>query len=329
MAKAELLLYGTTFTLHRVSPLHASVPTDFLSKAALDRHARLFAEALQGNILQGVHVGLGEDYKGLPKAGALQKCGWSFVSKEMNLGQSAEAAEGDNTSIDGMGLVEGIHVELEYERATYTALLVRSPSMRSNPTDGEWHLPLLLTRLPAAVRGVLFDYIADSFDARIEPLCLDDDAIDKALGGFIEEASRTEYGLQDVIRNVQMSIGFGHEARAGLRSIDITIRKDDLKNFLARGRSLPQTEGWNKRGPFMRAVDQYLANHLALDRFHRAVHLSRVVCGTFALGREGRVKMFAPSLAADEDLTPQEAGFRKGLSRLIDILLRASIGEQT
>ena len=320
-------LYGSTFTLHRVSPLRTSDSVDFLSKASLQDHSRRFANALRGNILRGVHVGLGEN-EGLPRAGSLRRCQWSFLKPgAVSSSQEEEDEEKSETGPDGLGLTEGIQVKLEYDRATYYALLVRGPSVSTTCRKGEWCLPLLLSKMPTGLRSVLLDYIAATFDTRAEPLLLNDGLIGEALEGFVDEASRTGRGLSDSIRDIQLSLGIGGLAHKSLRSVDVTLKREDLAGFFEQGQKLPRKDTRDSRGPFMRGVDQFLSNHLALDRSHLGVHISRVACATFALGSEGRVKIFAPSLSEDADLTPQEASVRKGITRLIHLLLRAAIGD--
>ena len=318
-------LYGSTFTLHRVSPLHATLTKDLVSKSALESHSGRFSDLLRGNVLRGVHVGLDEDGNGLPRGGTLRKCEWTFLKHSSTSSQEQEDGEQVVTGPDGFGLTEGVQVKLEYERATYLALLLRSPSTASH-REREWHFPLLLSRMPVSIRALLLDYLADAFDTLVEPLYLSDATIGRALEGFIDEACKAENGLQHTVGDIHFSIGCGQPAMPSLKSLDIDLKREDVAGFRAQGRKEPTQHQHDGRGPFMRGFDLYLKEHLALNRAHHDVHITRVACGTFTMSRDGRVKMLAPFLADVAEISSQEACVRKGLTRLIDILLQAAVG---
>ena len=319
-------LYGSTYTLHRLSPLHPRSSASLLTQGTLDLHARHLADLLRGDILQN---GLGDFDDSSLRAGRLTKCSWSF-SKQSR-------ANVEERSLDGLGLTEGIVVDLEYEQARYVALLLRRPPSNASSTTATLHLPLMLSRMPTGVRGALLDYVANTFDARAEPLHLDGRTIGRALEGFVDEVSRIEGGLEDLVKDVHMSVSFEAPVRPGLRSLDVTFKGEDLAGLLEQGRAQARNvpRGANEHGmggepgPFMRAVYQYMSNHLALDMGHREVHISRVACGTFGLGREGRAKIFAPSMREEDALNSSEAAVRKGIIRLVELLLTSATGGST
>ena len=326
MAQRPPTLYDSTYTLHRLSPLHTPSNAGLLSRVSLELHARRLADSLRGDILQN---GLG-DFDDPPlRAGALKKCSWNFSKQS--------AVKNEERSPDGLGVTEGVVVDLEYENATYLALILRRPPSNARSSSTTSHFPLMLSRMPTGVRSALLDYLANAFDARAEPLHLDSRLIGHALEGFVDEASRMESGLEDILKDVQMSISFAAPVRPSLRSMDVTLKREDLAGFLEQGRAQAKSVSRNQngadardeRGPFMRAVCQYMSNHLAIDMSHREVHISRAACGTFAIGREGRVKIFAPSFREDEALDSSEAAVRKGILRLAGLLLTTAAGGST
>ena len=329
MASSQPPRYDPTYTLHRLPPFHVDLKSHFQSQASLDTHARRLADALRGDVLRGIHNVLGDQEDGLPRAGRLQKVQWSLSIKGGN--------DTEQPGPDGMGLAEGITVKLEYENTTYLALLLRNSAAVSE-RPGEAQFPLLVSRMPVGVRKTLLDYLANAFDARAEPLQLSSQLVGRALEGFVDETSRHEHGLQDTLKDIQLSMGFRAPIRNSLRSMDITLKRDDLPGFLQQGKTqaraaLRQTgkkEVFGGHGPFMGAICQYLSNHLALDLSHRDVYIARVACGAFALNCEGKVKIFAPAFPGlDETLEPNEYAVRKGVSRLVELLLAAAAGEPT
>ena len=272
-------------------------------------------------------VGTTEGDDNITRAGSLKSCQWTILTSSFSPPSSRDHEDSDTAldGADGWGITEGIRVELEYEKVNYTALLLRAAGDRNGRSvEGEEKLPFLMLRMPSAVREVFIDYISTAFDARIDTMRLPANVLGEALEGYLEEVESTEDGIQKLVKEIQLSLGFKVE---GLKSLDITIKREDIIQFLNKGREVV-SKGVNgkTKGPFMVALKQYLSNHLALDVEHGDVFLARVACGAFALGREGKFKLFAPSFDyededEDESSDPVAIVSKNASIRLVKLLL--------
>ena len=311
------VIYNSTFTLHRLSPLHMTNVQEFItSPANLENHARHLAESLKGDLFQSsTALGDGQDDDS-SRLGSLKHCRWSRLP---------DGEDGNNVAVtvDGYGVLDGIRIDIEYENGSYTALLLKDLKGRQSHSNTEYRLPLLLSRMTAPIRSILLDFLAFTFDARADSLRLNSEYIDGALDDFIEELSEdNEHDVEGTVKDVQLSIGFKMPIQTSLRTVDVTIRREDVRGFLAYGRSRLLTDDPNiksSRGPFTTALRDYFATNLAMNLDHSHVFISRMACGAFALGREGKVKLFQPP-AIDEEkpgpTTPLEkamANFNRSL----------------
>ena len=281
-------------------------------------------------------MGIGDDDEGLSRSGPLKECRWTLLHNDGQSTEDEAQEAGRNRRADGLGLTEGIHVEIEYEKMTHSALLLRSTTERGASVPGELYLPLMLSRMPLSLRGVFFDYVAVTFDTRIEAVYLSSQFTGNALEAFIGETLQEGPGaLLKLVKDVQLSLGFKAPVHSTLRNLDVAIRKDDVSGFLSRGQAMlkesrdpAETVASRLRNPgaFMAAVHQYLVDNLALDMMHGDVYISKVACASFALGREGKVKLYPPTFADDDGEPPQseDAASRHAVSRLIELLLSAS-----
>ena len=185
-------VYDTSFTLHRLSPLHYSSSTSLLTGEVLLDHSRRFSHTLKGEVLRGVQVGENEA-EGLVKAGKFKACYWTLLIED-GPGDELQGSERP-----GGGITNGVKIEMEYEKNQYMALLLRLQD--SKRFDGEVHLPLLLTRMPNALRTVLFDYLATTFDTRVESMRLSSNFIGATLESFLAQIS--EASVEDLRSIVQ------------------------------------------------------------------------------------------------------------------------------
>lgn len=107
----------------------------------------------------------------------------------------------------------------------------------------------------------------------------------------------------EILKGIQLQLSFPSVAPS-LKSIDFSITKDDLADFLNRGEKL-----WDKdsttamqsgsiTGAFTAAFSTYVLEHLALNFDHPGVVISRFAYGPFAVSGDGKVKVLAPSDAA-------------------------------
>ncbi|KAI4143334.1 MAG: hypothetical protein LQ340_007042, partial [Diploschistes diacapsis] len=295
LSAASSAIYNSTFTIHRLSPLYVAQSQGLLSSTALSTYARRLTEVLKGDIDHGLDlVDAGDE--DTSRLGSLKKCRWA------NLGASGAGdthnEDGGATTADGLGLMEGIRIDIEYERASYSALLLRDAAKEQDSRNSEYSLPLLFTRMPAPVRTAFLDFLAVTFDTRAESLRLNVHFIGDALENFISELSEDPDSMESIVKEVQLSLGFKKPVQASLRTLDIAIPREDVGGFLAHGKTIKSSSSGGSKttsGPFMTALREYFATHLALNVDHDQVFISRVACGAFALGKEGKVKLFAPA----------------------------------
>jgi hypothetical protein len=119
------------------------------------------------------------------------------------------------------------------------------------------------------------------------------------------------FDLETLTKGVGLQLSFP-SASPHLKNLDISIPKDDIRGFLARGkqtwqqhRAQQQAEAhWRSRpqsaitGPFTAALSEYLNNHITMSLDNPGVTVSKVAIGPFALASEGKVKVLGSSLAA-------------------------------
>ncbi|ELR06990.1 hypothetical protein GMDG_02312 [Pseudogymnoascus destructans 20631-21] len=274
-------LYNTTYTLHRLSPLHAFTPS------SLPSHAAALSEILTGSTLRGVRIGLDTSNASLSRAGALRSVSMRPLRSPDGWAAVHAAAEPDESRQEGGEGGWGVIIEMTYEKANYTAILLRDiKSPATTTTEGEFtHLPLLLTRLPPPLRTTLLDFLSTRFDTRASPMQLPSPFVKKAMGGYIEAL-----------------VAGGGEVRSA--NIDITISRDDIPNFLQRGgSSITTTTATSARTspaqpeqhPFWTALHTYTTKRLALDLSNPSVAVAKIACGAFVIAAEGRVKISAPA----------------------------------
>ncbi|KAI1134709.1 kinetochore complex Sim4 subunit Fta1-domain-containing protein [Hypoxylon sp. FL0543] len=192
--------FNTTFTTYRISPLY--IGKQALTPARLQALSRRLRDALVGDVVRGVQVGLESDNTALGRTGALQAVEWRWVGAERVLGsKSNDGREGsvelgndanENDERPGKTAQRVLCIELRYENARFTAMLLPdlagdgdAPRSSYQPswtwqTDGKSvvdqtafvHLPLLIFRMPAPLKSVLIDFLSSTFDCRIHPLAL-------------------------------------------------------------------------------------------------------------------------------------------------------------
>ncbi|KAF4539323.1 hypothetical protein BFW01_g9248 [Lasiodiplodia theobromae] len=339
-------LYDSTYTAYRLSPLYHGANI-LLEETTLRMHARRLRDILRGDILRGVDVGAGNADGG---SGILESCTWDLIGDEASWEklhqQDAEAQEdeqpGDLTDAPSLDPSEarGVHVELRYQKASYTALLLRDPEDESVPApEGFTALPLLLVRMPAALRDSFTSYIASTFDARVAPMKLRSRFLSASLEtilSHLDATASTSFSsaspLPSILSRLQLQLSFPAACpTAALRALDITLSRNDIPELLRRGTALLPTTNNNITGPFTAALSHYLRTHLALDLAHPGVHISKIALPPLlALSADGRLKLFSPHTAATA--APADSSTAAisvaGLKRVVDAfytaLLRAA-----
>ncbi|TGO15337.1 hypothetical protein BTUL_0041g00210 [Botrytis tulipae] len=329
-------LYNTTFTLHRASPLY--IGDQPLNNSTLQVHARRLRDILAGDVLRGVRVGLGSEDDTLARVGALQAVVWRIFKVESEWAVEDTTGEALDESVFESTNNRGILVEVNYEKAKYTAIILRTTSeddmddsiMDNSDQAGFLRLPLILTRMPLSLRETFIHYICRIFDTRVSALKLEGkqlmESFEKYTSNSINSDATTEerqISIQKIIKEVQISVGFDIPGgSAALKTIEIHISREDLPRMLARGNKITKD-----KSPFMAALKTYVKAHLALDLGHEKVKIVKIACGSFVLG-EGRLKLTQPSSGEHED-DGQDRATTQLLNSLVNIASeRGILGEK-
>jgi len=290
-------LYQRTFTLYRVSPLHTG-DTSLLDEPTLKTHARRLREQLKGDNVRGVEVDFAGAEDALPRIGPLQECSWAMLPDEDTwIDQNLHFLHSEISQVPseaGIEQMRGVFVSLEYEKATYHALLLRDPTTTTSP-EAFTSLPLLLVRMPLPVREIFLNYLRTSFDAHVAPLRLSSNFITSSIETYFRHfsAGNSPLSIVDAVKQVQIQLSFPTVTTL-LRHLDITIQSAYVPGFVSRGRLL---KGGDEK-PFTAALSSYMSKHLALDMANPKVQVSRVSCGSFTLATD-RIKISLQNDLAD------------------------------
>lgn len=291
-------LYGPQYYLYRVSPLHNGTAPLL---ASLEIHARRFKDLIKGDALRGIQIAT-ELQSGSTSSrrgpGGFRSCTWELLGDEAAW---ARAHPVENEDDDEMSVIaevstqeaRGIVVEVQYERATYSAVLYGSAREKSR-TAGFTILPLLFVKMPAPLKTLFVEYLTTAFDARITPMKLRTAFLSSAIETILQYTiSRYERDLREVTvfsKGLQLQLSFPSTAPE-LKTLDINIEQADLLEFIKHGRRLAAQSSSATIGPFIRALEAYITQHLALSITHPAVVISRIVLGSYALSSDGRIKI--------------------------------------
>ena len=202
--------FNTTFSVHRVSPLHLGEQSDH--GAMLRTLSERLRDTLIGDVVRGVYIGLDPTHTGeLGQAGSLESVNlrWVRVSDVISkidldrrppsrdLSSDAPLESGDGLGV--LGMRRGIWIDIQYENAACTGMLLPDLSSREDERDGlqeqeqMWasegrktrskrkngvdpshflHLPLLLLRMPTPLKNIVVEWLSGVFDCRVGPLSL-------------------------------------------------------------------------------------------------------------------------------------------------------------
>jgi hypothetical protein len=332
-------LYDTTFTLHRVSPLHTGLEFP-LDDAILRDQAHRFRNILAGEVLRGVRVGLDNEDLTLAHMGALQTVTWTQLPFEERWnGQGGAQTVGDEDTTMILNESRGLLLTITYEKMEYTAILLRGvqasdldeTSIGAGPNmDGFEHFPLLLLKMPASLREAFTDFLATTFDARISVLQFPSSYVTTAFEQYLAYVCVDEEGdaldtvessraTRNVIGAVEVFIGFNLPGgSSALKTLDIKISREDLPRIVSRGKLAGNGQ---EDTPLWNALTAYVNANLALNLKHERVKILRIACDAFVLGAEGKVKFLYPG--ADEDVNSAQ---RRATKRLVNGLIDAARG---
>ncbi|KAI6347300.1 hypothetical protein MCOR25_010916 [Pyricularia grisea] len=280
--RPSLPLYNTTFHTYRVSPLH--IGNEPLTAARLSRLSHCLRDALVGDVVRGVQVRLpAEDASNDQRYGSLVLVTMMW----------AEVFEGNN----------GLLLTLQYEAAECHALLLPGEEGVNPLSMGSAQLPLLLIRMPPALRLAVIEFLAREFDCRISSLALRGSNLVDAWENWADQVGLQSSSPSAMLsKDLVLTLGFRlpattEKSTIGLKSIDLIVPASDLRQFVDEGRK--QVQRTNPQRPFTAALKSYLQAHLALDMDHPTVVLVKVACGGFVIS-EGRLKLFEPPIPDDE-----------------------------
>ena len=219
--------------------------------------------------------------------------------------------------------LSGIQIQLhtESQKAPHSAILLGQTG--SNIPPGFTSLPLLLLRMPANVREIVLDFLSRAFDIRVSPLKLRSPFLTSSLESYLSHAAE-----QPSAGGVQLQLSFPTVTPL-LKNLDISISPKDVRRFMHHGERSVQAQMEPQRGLFLNALEACLSNHLALELSSPAVRVSKVVCAAFALGTEGKVKLFAAT-AAEEDGQHSNAVPREAIGKfLVSLVVEAEKGMES
>lgn len=322
-------LYNRTYLLYRVSPLHTN-DHPLLQESVLRTHQQRLQSQLKGDSIRGVEVDYGHQEGALARLGPLERCIWDLMGDEDDwINRHRHLVDPDASQLSGSMPNEqarGVHVSLEYESTTYTAMLLRDPGATRSP-EGFTSLPLLMVKMPAPVRAVFLHYLETAFDAHVAPLQLSSSFLSSTLETYFRylTAPTSTQSIREVVRQLQLKLSFPG-ATTQLRDLDITIPSSDVEGFVQRGKMLDKTE----KASFTGALSTYLQKHLALNLNHPKVLLSQISCASLTLGTD-RLKLAVPqasevSMIDDVHSTPGASPSQLALADLYASLVREATG---
>ncbi|KAM0449978.1 hypothetical protein ACHAO4_006855 [Trichoderma viride] len=271
--------FNTTFSTHRVSPLF--IGTQNLDQARLDRLAHRLRDTLVGDVVRGVQIGLEATDTPMGQVGPLKAVTFRWFQAEDILGDQA-----DNWEELSDEQKRGLWIEMRHENAAYVALLLpgfsrsRQGSSINPPAAKLWNmgfdtpdmgeadgsqflrLPLLLLRMPQALKAVIGEWLSTTFDCRVTKLNLGTRTLVSVLESWIPQTGlpRADSDLvltlafnapvTDPGREVVLRLGGDPDededeveaTEPGLRSMEISISASDLRRFLRAGKALQKSK---------------------------------------------------------------------------------------
>ncbi|PKY08477.1 hypothetical protein P168DRAFT_314568 [Aspergillus campestris IBT 28561] len=339
-------LLNTSWTLHRLSPLHHEKEFATLSTpTALKTYASRLQDQLTGSTLGGLQAsgitsGAVADDEALSRTGALNSCTWETLPSLSFLEPQTQSRSNRRQPKQQPGIL----VILEYENIVYKAALLAPPPTTGSPTSdrkGSTHLPLLLTRLPGPLRQTFISFLAANFDTYCSALRFPSHFMCAGLEAYVnginteedDRAAQRQTVLEDVVKEMQITLSFSSSIAPELRSLNVNIPRGSLADFVDTDR---------EDGSILSSLSSYLEKHLAMKLDLSAesnkkispakehVRVSRISCGGFLLGGDGRLKLVSvqkmiPGADVDEeDVVGGEGGSGEAPGEKARLMLRAN-----
>ncbi|MCJ1351927.1 MAG: hypothetical protein MMC33_001911 [Icmadophila ericetorum] len=305
-----------SYSLYRLSPLHFSDATNPFLEAGLRYHAHRLGNGLKGDFIHGEVE--------LSKAGPYKSCKWTPLTST----KSPPEPEGQEATLENgtTNQLAGIRIDIEFEKATFSAFLLNTKGSFYIRKDGETYLPILAVSMPATLRPILTGYLAKAFDTNIESLRLSNWFINAALEDLLQSlCCGNEAAAAHTQTNLRLTIGFLKPTAPSLKKMDITIRSEDIFGFLNYGR-----KAWNDETPFKHplfrtALRAYLETKIGLKLNLSVVSIEKFDCAGFRVIEDGKVTIPALPDGIDSAEEEGEAQARiqqaraKLVERLIDV----------
>ena len=203
-------LYNVTYTIHRLTHLHKFPP-----RSGFKSHAESLQQVLRGGVLRGVRIALDNEDEALGQAGQLKAVIWEVLPSWQR------SSEDDEEEAAEEGAGAGVKIEMQYEKTTYTSLLLSSPLGAEDGDQEFTNLPILLTRLPKSLRDTLLSYLSTRFDILPLPLALSSSLLQRSMEFYF---SHTYSPPKDAHISLATQI-------TTLKTITITIPRDDIAKF--------------------------------------------------------------------------------------------------
>lgn len=274
--------FNTTFSTHRVSPLY--IGWRELDQSRLDELAHRLRDTLVGDVVRGIQITLESADTPAGQVGALRYVRMSWFDVDELLGDqdnSEDTTMGAGPAVSFDGQNRGLWIEIRHDNAAYVALLL--PGYSTNPEiiqrpdpsftlqDGAvpldpqleeqrfMHLPLLLLRMPMALKGVISEWLSSTFDCRVSKLSLGTRTLVNVWEGWIETYGVSSRGPDFTVTfsfnaplppkagsndsesdsDSEMDLDMtGQTTEAGLRSMNVAVSPQDLRRFIRAGERL-------------------------------------------------------------------------------------------
>ncbi|KAI5287084.1 hypothetical protein KEM54_006255 [Ascosphaera aggregata] len=319
-------LFQTSWTAHRLSPLFNFGEDDAVisDQNALDSLARRLRLHLRGDPFREIYTGLGNTVFGndtVAKAGALKSCQW----------QSLPPWKTENGHGNDDPRPMGIMIIMEYDNVIYKAALLGGLKGSSDIPKGSVNLPLLLTRLPNILRQALVSFLCETFDTYCTILRFPSSFLCRASGTYLSTLKAVGEGLiEKIMRDMQLTISFPSPIAPSLRSIQIYLPRTTVRELSPESSS--EISASDSQISTLHALSAYLDKHLAmkldfLSSEPNRERITKVSCGAFILGSEGRVKLLTESTADDSDeLAREEQAIEAANEELLTALVKRALG---
>ncbi|KAF4975933.1 hypothetical protein FZEAL_7350 [Fusarium zealandicum] len=255
--------FNTTFSTHRVSPLH--VGPEGLTASRLEVIASRLRDTLVGDVVRGIQVGLEATDTPVGQVGPLKAVKIQWFRASTFLGEDPFDDDLEILRGDQSGLADeqkqGLWINIRHENAVYAAILLPGLSDASQSHGGNKnsfvHLPLLLMRMPVQLKTVVGDWLSATFDCRVSRVTLGTKTILGVWETWVASTGVHERGADFTVTlafNAPLSAGDSSAPLAsdqprdedattlGLRSVDITISAQDLRRFVVVGQTIMHSE---------------------------------------------------------------------------------------